>query len=197
MQFVENYRLTITDTILLTKSQEICKKILKKEEKTTRDLLQFDIYLHLCLEIWVNNFLKIVFKDMGKSRLLFEKYPRLWKKIIKLSFSEKIEYFLLFSENPSKNTVNCIKDFSHIRNMILHWEPIESISLYGTEIKIKNKDSVLKKNINMDVCKKQIKLYKKIIEGIIESYKNYPDNLRLDKYWHIVESNLDISFLNI
>ncbi len=188
---------------LIYSNKRKCSFILKKNNITEEDYIDFYISLHLVLEVSLNAFYR-------KNVLTHIQNPKnqieIIKNLDKISFLNKTILFLynstfIFKDDDTykkateyHSIINTIRDFSSVRNSLIHGGSISSVYLDGEETKITD----IKKMLNMEGVKKQKDKFLFIIKGM----RFYLDNLD-SQYWkkngkkYLKNEFLDDSFLEI
>jgi len=153
------------------------EKINQKQELTKWEVLDYLVSLHFCLEFKVNDFFRehSLFRyhhDFNEPKKLVDWMTRYFNKI---SLADKISAFFYFNpilKNDSFEFIMIVKkvrDFSWVRNYILHWNELDTIHKHerlfrdpDSEPMTLSESSV--KSFTIYDCEKQKALYEDIIK---------------------------------
>jgi hypothetical protein len=192
------------DYYLILSRKKECQRILALERISNNDKIDFYIALHIVLEVGLNTlFREISLRSIKKNINLQE----ITKNIDNVSFLDKVTLFIYNSnfeikdENDLNNAthyhsvINCIKSFSHYRNIFLHGHSISTVQ-YPNNHEINNTfHSKAKKILDKDI-QEQIDMYSFILEGICFYVDHLQDSER-SKYItdYILKTIMENSFL--
>jgi len=153
---------------LIISNKEKCNKLISYSELSDNDIIDILISLHIVLEVSLNTLYRhLALFSLKKNIDEFE----VMKNIDNISFIDKTILFIYNSKfdfdgkldqaTEYHKIIDTIKDFSNIRNKLLHGHTISTIHRGGTR-----EDSELKKKINLEYLKEQIKKFCFILKGI-------------------------------
>jgi len=168
INIIENISCRIESGYLISSNEEKIKNILASSDLSTGNIIDIFISLHIVLEVSLNTLHRHLILNSFKKRV--DKFD-VMKNIDNISFIDKTTLFIYnskfaFGDKLSQaekyhGIISKLKDFSGIRNQLLHGHSICSISERGS-----SKDSELKKKLNREYLDKQIKNFKFILEGM-------------------------------
>jgi len=161
---------------LISSNKEKCARIISESDINTNDIIDCLVSLHIILEVSLNTFYRhIALASLKKDINEFE----VMENVDRINFIDKTILFIYnanfdFKEELIKaaeyhKIINTLKDFSELRNKLLHGHSISTI--FDGE---KNLDSKLKSKINLSCLSEQIKKFRFILEGM-RFYLNHLD----------------------
>ena len=179
---------------LIIKNKRTCNHLLAVEKNTEENIIDFLISLHIVLEVSLNSLFRHltinqIKKSVGKLKVI--------KNLDNISFIDKTVLFIYnsnfdFGDNVDKATkyheiIGKMKQFSEARNKLLHDHSVSTLFPHeGLE-----RDSEVRALLSEENVKKQIKLFKFILEGM----RYYIDCLEGD-FTSNRKENLKKEFLN-
>lgn len=188
------------DHYIILSRREECQKILALETILDTDKIDFYIALHIVLEAGLNTvFREISLRSIKKNVDLQE----ITKNIDGISFIDKTILFIYNSNFEIKNEddlndatkyhsiINCIKSFSHYRNIFLHGHSISTVQYPEKRV---TSHSKAKKLLDKDI-QEQIDMYCFILEGICFYVDHLQNNERSFYTDYILKTIMEPSFL--
>lgn len=154
---------------LIVSNKKKCKELLNESELSEEDIIDTLISLHIVLEAGLNTLyrhlvLLSIEKSLDKLKII--------ENIDQISFIDKTALFIYNSKfnfegkkekaEEYHKIIGMIKDFSTVRNKLIHGHSISTIHTMGRE----RKDSSLKKKINLDFLKQQVSKFCFILKGL-------------------------------
>jgi hypothetical protein len=153
---------------LIISNKEKCKNLLINSPLSSNDIVDILISLHIVLEVSLNTLYRhlisaFIKKDVDEFEIM--------NNIDNIGFIDKTIMFIYNSKFNFNNKlkeatkyhsiISALRDFSGVRNKLLHGHSISTI--FDGE---KNRYSELKKILNPDFLKNQIKKFSFILEGM-------------------------------
>lgn len=182
---------------LVTSNKEKCRLLLSGRDLNEADIIETFISLHLVLEVSLNSLFRRL-SLIGMKKTISE--IKVAENIDRINFRDKMVLFIYnskfnFADDLDKatsyhNIIEKLKNFSEIRNKLLHGYSIIEIS---SEDKIEQ--SPLKKKINLECLGEQIKKFKFILEGMRFYLDRLESDLSQGEKETFKNSYLDDSFL--
>ena len=196
----DNVSMTVESQYLLISNREKCHKILLKNEKDRNDIIDFLISLHLVLEIGLNGFYrKIILNQLQKTIRI----TTIANDLDSVSFIEKTVMFFTLPKFDFQDKINeadkyydaigKIRNFSEIRNKLLHGHAIMEISSNGTREQSRAFELLTEVNLQA-----QVNNFKFIMEAV-EFYFEHMKNSNFTEHGKnsLKKQFLYIDFLNI
>ncbi len=163
---------------LIIENRKRCKAILSKPEIGKEDLIDAFIYLHIVMEAGLNGFFRnISLSGIKKGISELE----ITKNLDDISFIHKVILFIynssfdfgaqLADAERYHSIIGKLKNFTYIRNMLVHGHAIKMVNENGTK-----KYSQLSQQLTKDTLNKQINDFKFILEGM----QFYINHLNID-----------------
>lgn len=164
----ESIKIRKESVYLIISNKEKCQNLLNKKELKEGDIIEVLISLHIILEVGLNILFRTltlmsIKKDIEELEII--------KNIDGISFIDKTILFIYNSKFNFDNKlgeatsyhriIGTLRDFSGSRNQILHGHAI--VSICSDNI---SRDSLLKKNINLEFLGKQIEKFQLILKGM-------------------------------
>ncbi|OHA18576.1 MAG: hypothetical protein A2664_02975 [Candidatus Taylorbacteria bacterium RIFCSPHIGHO2_01_FULL_46_22b] len=184
---------------LLHSNRERCHRLLQKKTLAEEEIIDFLIALHLVLEIGINAlFRHIVIPTIKKEIDEF----KIMKNLDNVSFRDKVTMFVYTSNfdfsgkleiaSQYHQIIEKLKDFSSIRNQLLHGHSISTI--YTEE---GNRHSELRKAISSaEFLKRHIEKFRFIMEGMRFYLDALGSSLTASGREGLKKEYLDYSFLS-
>jgi len=184
---------------LIIKNKEVCSSILRLQNPSENDLIDFFVSIHLVMEISLNTFFRMVSLTEMQKRV---DPLAVIKNLDGINFIDKTILFIynshfnfngdLDSADRYHAVIGQLRQFSEPRNKLLHGHSISTIFHQDT-----NRHSDTRNIITRERMNNQIRLYKSIMEGL----KFYFDCLQSsfsDSGKNTIKMEyLDDAFLNI
>ncbi len=182
---------------LITSNKEKCRGLIEESPLNDNDIIDILVSLHLVLEVGLNTMYRhLMLRDIKKDIDKFE----IMKNIDNINFIDKTIMFIYNSKFDFEgklgeatryhSIINALRDFSGVRNKLLHGHSISTIS-DGEKIK----NSEVKNMLNPGFLKEQIGKFCFIMEGM-RFYLNCLDSGTSDAdKEQFSKSYLDDSFL--
>ena len=163
---------------LIISNKNVCTKLLSQDDLSQNDIIDLYIALHLVLEISLNSLhrsisLTLLRKNVDRLEVI--------ENVDNIGFIEKTTLFIYNSKFNFQNNdaeainyhslIGTLKNFSFIRNRLLHGHSIRTIIDEGDA-----RHSKIKQKMNIEDLKEQISKLRFIFEGM----RFYLDNLDLD-----------------
>lgn len=145
-----------------------CQQILGKESLTEGDIVDFLVALHIVLEVSLNSLLRDLCLSGIKKNINEQKIAQ---NVDEISFIHKVILFIYNSKfnygdrldvaTRYHETIGKLKEFSEIRNKLLHGHSISTIYEEGQP-----RHSSLRGKLNRQYMDKQIERFRFIMEGM-------------------------------
>ena len=184
---------------LISSNKEKCKKLLETKSLSEEELMDFFVSLHLVMEISLNAFFRnLSLMQIQKSVNKLE----IAKNIDSINFIDKTILFVynysydfsgdLSAADQYHSIINKLKDFSSVRNKLLHGHSISTLYCESGE-----QQSDAKKMLTDKKLQHQIKLFKDIFEGLRFYFDHVKSSLTPSGKESFKKAYLDDSFLII
>lgn len=184
---------------LIISNKEKCRGLVEKNEWTDENLIDFFISLHLVLEVSLNTFFRLI--SLCEMQKTIDSL-KLIENLDNINFIDKVVLFIYNSKFDFKGNINdankyhsvigSIRDFSGIRNKLIHGHSISVIHENGDSRESNLRSRIIPQNVQL-----QINKFKFIMEGMqfyfdhLES--NYTDSGKIS----LKREYLDYEFLII
>jgi len=167
-ELLDKVIMSVESDYLIIENRKRCRAILLKQDKTEEDMMDLFIYLHIILEVSLNGlFRNISLSNLKKGIDELE----VSKNLDNISFMDKTIMFIYDSSfdfdgklddaTSFHKVIGKLKEFSGIRNELLHGHTIKMVNNNGNKTL-----SHLKSQLTPDNMHKQINRFKFIIDGI-------------------------------
>lgn len=164
----DTVRLWFDSPYLIIANRNRCKELLLKKERSQEDIIDILIALHIVLEVGINStFRDVALLSIKKSVDQF----KVIENIDNIDFISKTVLFIYNSNfdfsnkldeaNEYHSIIETLKDFSNMRNKLLHGHSISTLIEGST-----SRHSSLKSALTESYLKKQLEKYKFIMEGM-------------------------------
>lgn len=193
----ENISMRTKSDYLIISHRKKCKDLIEISPLSPEDIIDILISLHIVLEVGINAFfrqitLNAIKKTIGTLDVV--------KNIDQISFIDKTTLFIYNStfDFSGKNDqaseyhkiIGMLKDFSGIRNSLLHGHAIMTVS-NGVDVQ----HSKLKEQINLKYLDEQLKKFRFILEGLSFYFDCLVSSWTSSGKEDLKKEYLDISFL--
>ncbi len=170
IRITDSVRIRSESSYLITSNKKKCADLILRSDLDQNDIIDILIALHVILEVSLNTLYRHIARASIKKGIdEFE----VVKNIDNISFIDKTILFIYNSKFDFKDEatlveatkyhdiISTLKRFSELRNKLLHGHSISTIFEDGA-----NRNSELKKKINLNELKEQIKKFRFILEGM-------------------------------
>ncbi len=182
----------LESTYLIRKNRAICQKLITEGNFSENNIIDILISLHLVLEIGINGLFHVIsLKSFEKDIDMLD----IMENVDKIGFIEKINMFIYFgSFNFDKKLdkatkyhkiLNTLKDFTYVRNALLHGHSI--MTIYEFQKGSKEKSTRMKDKLNKIFLQEHIKQFKFIMDGIgfyLECYETDKISVDIKSGWY-------------
>lgn len=191
--------LKIESNYFLSSRKELCSKLINtKRILSENEILEVLLSLHIILEVGVNAFFRNLYSHVSnldgfKNDNRLDDVGFLDKTIFFLGtskFNLKDVKDVELSNSYSKNLISRIKNFCHVRNLIIHGHSVSEISRGGN-----SKKSNLKSKLNQDFLDSQIKNFKEILDNYNFFVDKFDSHISKDQIKMLQNNFLSYKFL--
>ncbi len=161
---------SIESTYLIRSNKWKCEQLFSKGHYGENDIIDILISLHLILEIGINGLFRALSNQTFKKDVdILERM----EKIDSINFIDKVTMFVYFGNFDFKDKldeatkyhkiIGTLKDFTYMRNALLHGHALHTITDLDTSAKRKTRTQ---EKLNVEFLNNQIKKFQFIMDGM-------------------------------